>query len=184
MRLIVAIVLIGAGIYTLYTAYEAYLSSGREVVRLVLKGGGAKVATVHLDSAMNPLRVVLDVGYATTYRASNPVLFESEVTVSNNAGTPVWTARTSRRDDRSDHSDQYGEDTLQTALGDFTISGAGAYGVSWSLAPKTAQIRSASLTLRAGAVPVDWPRTALGGALLGVGLVSLFIRRRGRGSAA
>lgn len=184
IRLVVSLILIGAGIYTLYTAYEAYLSSGREVARLDLAGGGAKVATVHLGSGMNPLRVVLDVDYAMTSRAANPVLFESEVTVSNNAGTPVWTGRTSRRDDRTDRTDQPGTDTMHTGLGDFTISGAGKYGIAWSLTPKTAQVRSARLSLRAGAAPLDWQRTVLGGALLAVGVVSLFIRRRGRTGAS
>lgn len=178
IRLILSLVLIGAGIYALYTAYDAYLSSGREVARLNLSGGGAKQAAVRLDRGMNPLRAVLEVDYAMTYRGSVPVLFESKVTVTDTAGKPVWIGRTIQRDDKTDHSDQYGAETLRKELGDFTVTDAGTYGLTWSLTPKTAQVNAAVLILRAGAAPLEWRRMALGGVLVAVGVLSLFVRRR------
>lgn len=181
IRPILAVALVGAGVYALYTAYDAYLSSGRAVVRLNLAdGGGTKETTVWLDRAMNPLRVVLDVAYTRTHREPDPVLFDSRVTVSNAAGTPVWIGRAIHRDDKVDHNGQYGDDTLRKSLGDFDAPNAGKYDIAWSVTPRTVTVLRASLSMQAAAAPPDVNRIALGGILVAAGLLSLFLRRRGR----
>ncbi len=179
VRIVPSLALIGAGFYLFYTTIDAALSSGREVARLELSGGGTRETTVRLEEYMNPLRAVFDIDYEMTHRRPNTPLFDTRVEVRNTADIAVWSGKAVHRDDATDRSDHYHKGSLRRGLGTFDVSIGGGYRLDWSLNARTATVSAASLSLRANAAPVDWLRAALGGGIMLAGIAVLFARRRG-----